>query len=161
MRVVLPVPATWITQSKGNLLLHQLRGVPGLVVMVSPLQPYPEDAAEWVRRQFTTEAIPADAEVSMVVTADLATVDGWPLHYAEGTVASDGAVEARVVILYKFVDHGAGVILRSPDAAQLAAHRQEVLDVLGQATPDWGAQDTACLANLFAGVVKPKVEKVE
>jgi hypothetical protein len=156
MRVVLPVSSTWVSRPKGNLLLYQPRGVPGLVVLLSPLQPYPEDAAEWVRRQFTVEAIPPDAEVSMVVVSDLATVDGWPLHYAEGHIASAAGVEARAVILYRFVDHGAGVIVRSPDAAQLAAHREEVLDVLGQATPDWGTQDTACLANLFAGVVKPK-----
>jgi hypothetical protein len=70
-------------------------------------------------------------------------------------VASGGAVEGRVVILYRFVEHGAGVILRSPDAAVLAAHRQEVLDVLGDAVPDWGPQDGVCLANLFSGVLKP------
>ena len=160
MRVLLPVPATWVSQPKGALLLYQLRGVPGLVVLLSPLQPYPEDAAEWVRRQFTVEAIPDDAVVTMVLGVDLTTRDGWPLHYAEAHIASAAGTEARVVILYRFVEHGAGVILRSPDAALLALHRGEILDVLGQAVPDWGAQDTVCLANLFAGVVKP-VAKVE
>lgn len=158
MRVTLPMPTTWVSQPRGPLLLYQLRGVRGLVVLLSPLQPYPEDPADWLRRQFTVEAIAEDAVVTMVVAADLRTRAGWPLHYAEAHVAQGGAagaLEARAVILYKFIDHGAGVILRSPDAAAFAAHRQEILDVLGEARPDWGAADTACLAKLFEGVVKP------
>ncbi len=154
MKLSLPIPADWDAEPSGVLTAYLPRGVAGLRILVTPLLPYPEDPQGWLRRQFS-DGVPPGTKVQVFVSTPLATADGWPALVTEGLIGEGPTAEARVVVQYRFLDHGAAAIVRCVDPAVFEARRGAILDVLGHARPDWSHTAVLSLAELFDGVVRP------
>ena len=143
----IPVGADWTTHPVENGLLHS-RGP--LTVRALRIREQPDDPVLWMRHA-ALKGAPAKTAFTLQPATKVRTADGWSAILQESELTGDGFHQHRIVVLYVFVDYAAGAVVHM-DAAHVAAHRMEILDLLGKASPDWGTQETACLARVFDGV---------
>lgn len=128
-------------------LVHQ-RGL--VTIRAMRIREQPDNPELWMRHTALKGAPPQTAFTHQPATK-LRTAEGWSAIIQETELTGAGFHQHRIVVLYAFVDYAAGAVVHM-DAAQAAAHRTAVLDLLGKAGPDWGPQETACLARVFDGV---------
>jgi hypothetical protein len=108
----------------------------GVRLETEPLVSQPYDREAWRRR--VVEAGLGGAPARSTATT---TRCGSPLELVES--------EAAIVALYTFVDHVGVAVARAPDAAALAAHRDEIVALLRDARPDWRGPEIVCLVELW------------
>lgn len=143
----IPVGDGWTSRPVEDGILHEKGGI-GLWAL--RIREHPDDPQLWMRHS-ALKGAPAQTRFTSQPAIKLATSEGWPAVVQETELVGEGFHQHRIVVLYVFLDYAAGAIARI-DAADHAAHRQELLDLLGKARPDWGRQPTACLARVFEGV---------
>lgn len=150
VKVVFPAPPAWQVEERDGLTFYDV-GEAGCQVMVTPLRPCPEDMEGWLER-LCMETVPPGAQVTALYSRPVETEEGWPARISELIVSGAGN-ETRLVVQYTFFEHGAGAVVRCPDAAAFAGLRPAVMEALRRARPDWGDQALVCLERLLDGAV--------
>jgi hypothetical protein len=104
------------------------------VLELEPLRPRPLDPDAWRAATLARAGGPGPSRPG-------ATVTGFAMEVVESGTA--------LVAFYAFIDHVGVAIVRFPDAAALAAHREAVIARLATARPDWRGPEIAYLAQLW------------
>ncbi len=142
MRLVLPIPPAWQHRAVDDGVLYQ---APSEVygMLVTPLAAAPEDPETWVQRAFFHRARPEDGEPRNLQLSRFASVAGW------GIVLLDGALgtQARFVAYLAFLDYAATVIGMCRDYTAHPGWRDELLDIVVRAQPDFADDRVVCLAH--------------
>ncbi len=154
MKLDLPLPDGWIAQpasrADGRFVSYSQHGV-GL--LISSLMSLPQDPEAWLLRAALDE-LPAGAAATITARGSRETVDGWRALVVEAEVTGGAAArETRIVVLYQFLDHGAAAIVRGP-AELVADRRDELLELLGKARPDFRSSHPVCLWEVFEGLAQ-------
>lgn len=147
----IPLGDGWTSKPAEDGVLH-VKGVASLSAL--RIREQPDDPVLWMRHT-ALKGAPAGTTYTLSPATKLTTAAGWPAIVQEAELVGPSFSERRIVALYAFLDYAAGAVARIGGGDQ--ALRAEILDSLGNATPDWGAQETATLARVFDGVgtIKP------
>ncbi len=141
-----PVPDGWTSKVVDDGILHELGST---TIHALHIRELPVDALGWMRNRALAGA-PAGTTWTQRLAMDLTTVGGWPAGVIEVELAHASFQQTRLVAFYQFRDYAAGAIVSS-EPARFAELRGMLLDLLGDAWPDWGPQATTCLTRLFEG----------
>jgi hypothetical protein len=120
-----------------------------VVLEVTPLELRGEDDAAWRRRAVVEGADPADVRVGRTSVERAAS--GWPMEVIEvAVVEGERLLEARLVVLFVFLQHRTALRFRAREPAALTAHHPEVMAILGSAGPDWSSDELLALSELWS-----------
>lgn len=147
----IPVGPGWAARATEDGVLYEKTGAS---LRALRIREHPDDPPLWMRHT-ALKGAPAGTAYTLSPPTKLETAEGWPAILQEVELTGPSFRQRRIVVLYAFLDYAAGAIARIDGDAD--AVRSEILDLLGKAAPDWGAQETATLARVFDGVgtVKP------
>jgi hypothetical protein len=145
MELSVPLPADWTIEQGAS---GKVARVPGtsITITVAPLMGRPDDPKRWAQARLRDGLAPGVA-LEVVQAVDVQTDDGWPLSVVH--TRADGAV--RIHLFYTFLVYMGLVVVRADDPAQLEARRQEILDLAGKVTPDFG-DPVIALSQIWEGV---------
>ncbi len=153
MRLTVPTPPGWLRQqvAGGELLKAPSRD---LELLVLPLEGAKLEPPKWLWVALLhggkQPGLEPEIEPVNVLNGQLKTTGAWTAVTVEGTVGA----ESRFVAYYAFLDLCATVIVRC--RSEIAEWRDEVIEILSRATPDFSQEGSTCLAELLGA--KPPIE---
>lgn len=151
MKLSVPAPPGWTRQqvADGELLRADHRA---LELLILPVEGAKVDARAWFRSALLHRTRQNERELTNPRTQPFTTKAGWSAVLIEADIGT----ESRLVAYFTFLDLVATAIAICGDR-DIPGWRDEVLDMLSAATPDFG-DDVVCLAGLLGG--PPPVERV-
>ena len=156
VRLLLEPAASWRVERAGDRLRFYIDGAAGIRIDVSALEPLPEVATAWGQSVLRGD-LPPSTVLNIILATDLKTEDGWKLSLVESqalSAATMEVVESRIHVFYTLMFHCAVVVVRTTSAAEMDAHRAEIVDAIGKARPDWSGEIVA-LGQILAPPAPP------
>jgi hypothetical protein len=117
-------------------------------IFVTPLNELMDHWLPWQRKAIGW-AVPADAKVEVISETKTQSTLEWPAIVIESVISvAEVPVEARLTVLYFFMEWCAVVVFRTPPA-QLAAERERAMTAILGARPDWTTPSALSLSQLY------------
>lgn len=154
MNLALQFPSTWdVKHTADGRVAAILPGptgaaLPDLIVTYGPLIVKPDEPRVWADQTARAD-IPRGASVKLGRMVDQTSNDGWPIRFIEADVTAETKlVEARLCVMYTFMEHACAVTVRAAARDRIEARFDELLAILRAGRPDWRAHPL-CLADAW------------
>jgi hypothetical protein len=123
------------------------RAPPGLAIVLSGIEPLPDDPVTWIRRELAE----AGANVIIEAAREVVLRSGWPAFLVEARVERAATVDKRLVVMARFFEWAAVAMWRAA-APLYDAERDRVLEVVTDLDIDWGDPPLMTLAQVWDGL---------